>query len=197
MQHPPEVTLATPDDRIRVLSTVALAFASDPLVRWMLPESDMYMANVLGVFDGFAGHSIEGGTCLVTTSFEGAAMWIAPGVEGDDEAAGERLAKIFSPEFLPKMGAVLAAMASYHPTDDNCWYLPLIGVDPGHQNKGVGSALMKYMTEKLDREGGMAYLESTNQKNISLYLRHGFEVMGEIQIEDSPVVTPMVRQKRN
>ena len=84
-----------------------------------------------------------------------------------------------------------------YPHDDNCWYLPLIGVDPGHQNKGVGAALMKHMTEKLDREGGMAYLESSNQKNISLYLRHGFEIMGEIQIEDSPIVTPMVRQERN
>jgi sRNA-binding regulator protein Hfq len=43
----------------------------------------------------------------------------------------------------------------------------------------------------------MGYLESSNQKNISLYLRHGFEVMGEIQMGDSPIVTPMVRQKRN
>jgi ribosomal protein S18 acetylase RimI-like enzyme len=92
---------------------------------------------------------------------------------------------------------MLAAMDSYHPHDDNCWYLPLIGVDPGHQNKGVGAALMKHMTAKLDREGAMGYLESSNQKNISLYLRHGFEVMGEIQMGDSPIVTPMVRQKRN
>jgi ribosomal protein S18 acetylase RimI-like enzyme len=61
----------------------------------------------------------------------------------------------------------------------------------------VGAALMKHMTAKLDREGAMGYLESSNQKNISLYLRHGFEVMGEIQMGDSPIVTPMVRQKRN
>ena len=45
---------------------------------------------------------------------------------------------------------------------------------------------MKHMTEKLDNEGAMAYLESSNQKNISMYLRHGFEVIGEIQSYDSP-----------
>lgn len=193
----PDVNLATIDDRHRVLSTLALAFSSDPLMRWMLPESDRFIANVMGLFDTFAGHSIDGDTCLVTPAFEGAAMWVAPGIEIDEEAVGEFFAKTFSPEFLPRVSQMLEAMDSYHPHDDNCWYLPLIGVDPGHQNKGVGAALMKNMTEKLDREGGMAYLESSNQKNISLYLRHGFEVMGEIQIEDSPIVTPMVRQKRN
>jgi hypothetical protein len=36
-------------------------------------------------------------------------------------------------------------------------------------------------------------LESSNPKNISLYLRHGFEVIGEIQVGSSPVVTPMIR----
>ena len=52
------------------------------------------------------------------------------------------------------------------------------------------------MTAKLDKEGAMAYLESSNKQNISLYLRHGFEVVGEIQIYDSPIVTPMVRKCR-
>jgi ribosomal protein S18 acetylase RimI-like enzyme len=39
------------------------------------------------------------------------------------------------------------------------------------------------MTEALkavDRNGLIAYLESSNPKNISLYQRHGFEVTSEI-----------------
>ena len=67
----PDVNLATIDDRHRVLSTLALAFSSDPLMRWMLPESDRFIANVMGLFDVFAGHSIDGETCLVTPGFEG------------------------------------------------------------------------------------------------------------------------------
>jgi len=194
--YPPEVSRAKPDDRLRALSTLALAFSSDPLLRWMFPSSDSYLANIIETFDVFAGNSIDGETCLITSSFEGAAMWLAPGVETDEDAIGDTFARIFSPKFLPKVNEILATMESYHPHDDNCWYLPLIGVDPGHQNKGVGAALMKHMTEKLDDEGAMAYLESSNQKNISLYLRHGFEVIGEIQVYDSPIVTPMVRKCR-
>jgi ribosomal protein S18 acetylase RimI-like enzyme len=194
--YPPEVSRAKPDDRLRALSTLALAFSSDPLLRWMFPSSDSYLANIIETFDVFAGNSIDGETCLITSSFEGAAMWLAPGVETDEDAISDTFARIFSPEFLPKVNEILATMESYHPHDDNCWYLPLIGVDPGHQNKGVGAALMKHMTEKLDNESAIAYLESSNQKNISLYLRHGFEVIGEIQIYDSPIVTPMIRKCR-
>ena len=194
--YSPEVSRAKLDDRLRALSTLALAFSSDSLLRWMLPSSDSYLANIIKIFDVFAGNSIDGETCLITSSFEGAAMWLAPGVEADEDAVSDTFARIFSPEFLPRVDEIFAAMESYHPHDDNCWYLPLIGVDPGHQNKGVGAALMKHMTEKLDNESAMAYLESSNQKNISLYLRHGFEVIGEIQIYDSPIVTPMIRKCR-
>ena len=196
MMYAPEVNRAKSDDRLRALSTLALAFSSDPLLRWMFPSSDSYFANIIETFDVFAGHSIDGDTCLITSAFEGAAMWLAPGAEADEDTIGETFAKIFSPEFLPKVSEILETMDSYHPDDDNCWYLPLIGVDPGHQSKGVGAALMKHMTGKLDDEGAMAYLESSNKKNISLYLRHGFEVIGEIQIYDSPIVTPMMRKCR-
>jgi hypothetical protein len=43
---------------------------------------------------------------------------------------------------------------------------------------------------------GTAYLESSNRRNISLYMRHGFEVMGEIQVGAAPPVTPMLRSPR-
>nr|WP_257785612.1 GNAT family N-acetyltransferase [Pedobacter steynii] len=71
-------------------------------------------------------------------------------------------------------------MDKFHPTEPH-WYLPMIGVDPAHQGAGVGSALM---------------IESSNPKNISLYKRHGFEVIGTIQSGNSPVLRPMLRKAR-
>jgi GNAT superfamily N-acetyltransferase len=47
------------------------------------------------------------------------------------------------------------------------WYLPLIGVDPAHQGKGHGDALMAYALQQCDRDHLPAYLESTNPRNIS------------------------------
>jgi ribosomal protein S18 acetylase RimI-like enzyme len=72
----------------------------------------------------------------------------------------------------------------------------MIGVDPAHQGKGHGDALMRHALEQCDRDGLPAYLESTNPRNLSLYRRHGFEALGTIQASSSPSVVPMLRPRR-
>jgi len=42
----------------------------------------------------------------------------------------------------------------------------------------------------------LAYLESTNPANLSLYQRHGFEFIGNIQAGTSPPLFPMIREPR-
>jgi hypothetical protein len=42
----------------------------------------------------------------------------------------------------------------------------------------------------------LAYLESSNPKNIPLYERYGFELLGTIQVGTSPPVFPMLRKPR-
>lgn len=90
---------------------------------------------------------------------------------------------------------IRTAGTQHHP-DEPVWYLPLIAVDPTHQGKGIGSALVKAALKRIDEEGLPAYLESSNPRNISLYERHGFAVTGETQVGSSPVVTPMYRAAR-
>jgi ribosomal protein S18 acetylase RimI-like enzyme len=87
-------------------------------------------------------------------------------------------------------------MGSFHPEEPH-WYLPLIGVDPSHQARGYGSMLMKHALERCDREEKLAYLESSNPRNLSLYIRHGFELIGTIQVADAPPVFPMRRKPRS
>jgi GNAT superfamily N-acetyltransferase len=111
----------------------------------------------------------------------------------------ERLAAL-TEEHGPKdrqheMTQIFEQMERYHPSDP-CWYLPLIGVDPAHQGRGCGSALLQYALARCDRDGIPAYLESSNPRNISLYLRHGFEIMGHIQAGSSPTMVPMLRRPR-
>jgi GNAT superfamily N-acetyltransferase len=86
-------------------------------------------------------------------------------------------------------------MDEWHPKEPH-WYLPILAVEPLAQGKGLGSALMRHALEVADDAGVPAYLESSNPRNIPLYLRHGFEVLGEIQIGAGPRVTPMFRHPR-
>jgi GNAT superfamily N-acetyltransferase len=90
---------------------------------------------------------------------------------------------------------VLEQMDAYHPAEPH-WYLPMIGVDPARQGKGYGSALLKHALARCDRDDKLAYLESSNPKNIPLYKRHGFELLGTIRVGSSPPLFPMVRKPR-
>lgn len=72
----------------------------------------------------------------------------------------------------------------------------MIGVEPYAQGRGLGGALMRHAVARCDEEELPAYLESTNPRNISLYVRFGFEILGEIREGACPVVTPMLRKPR-
>ena len=89
--------------------------------------------------------------------------------------------------------AALGKMGKFH-LDAPHWYLLAIGVDPNHQNEGLGSLLMKHALPKVDAEGALAFLESSNPRNVPFYLRHGFEVMQVVQVGTSPTFTLMVRE---
>ncbi len=53
---------------------------------------------------------------------------------------------------------------------------------------------MQHALARCDQEGALAYLESSNPENISLYARHGFEILGMIQVGTMPPIIPMLRK---
>ena len=187
----PKITVVTEQERSRVFASLLLSFSTDPLSRWLWPEAGDYV-NCTPAFDAFCGGAIRHGSAYRAENCEGAALWFPPGFGPDEEAFTRILEKTLRPEVQEDMFHVFEAMGEYHPTEP-CWYLPTIGVDPACQGRGIGAALMKHSLLRPDEEGIPTYLESSNPRNISLYQRHGFEIMGEIKFGSSPTVTPMVR----
>jgi len=72
----------------------------------------------------------------------------------------------------------------------------VLGTDPQHQGKGIGSALLAPVLAKCDAEGIPAYLESSKERNIPFYRRHGFEVTTELNLKNGPSLWPMWRDPR-
>ena len=58
--------------------------------------------------------------------------------------------------------AVFGEIASYRPEGD-CWYLPLIGVDPAHRGR-VRLYDVEARLSIIDEKGLPAFLESSNQQ---------------------------------
>ena len=48
----------------------------------------------------------------------------------------------------------------------------------------------------MDADGMPVYLESSNERNLAWYGRHGFEVTGEVVILGGPRIWPMWREPR-
>ena len=143
----------------------------------------------------FGGGAFAHNSAHCTEDHSGAALWLPPTVHPDEEALGQIVQRTVSAAIRGDLFTVLEQMAKYHP-DEPHWYLPLIGVDPAHQGKGYGAALMAYALQQCDRDRSLAYLESTNPRNITLYQRHGFKALGQIQVGRSPVLVPMLRHPR-
>lgn len=96
---------------------------------------------------------------------------------------------------LEDIFSLFEQMDKFHP-DEPCWHLAFIAVDPAQQGNGLGSALLEHTLASCDKDHKLAYLESTNPANLPLYLRYGFEVIGDIQAGASPPMFPMIREPR-
>jgi ribosomal protein S18 acetylase RimI-like enzyme len=68
---------------------------------------------------------------------------------------------------------------SLHPKSPKHWYLGYLGARRANQGQGLGSQLLREVLTKADADGVPAYLESSNERNVPLYERHGFKVVDE------------------
>lgn len=57
------------------------------------------------------------------------------------------------------------------------YYLWGLVADPKAQQKGVGTALLKVLTDKADAENMPIYLETHEQRNVAYYERFGFKLI--------------------
>jgi ribosomal protein S18 acetylase RimI-like enzyme len=187
-----DVRAATMAERDAVFAILTLAFSGDPASRWTWPDPKTYLEAFPHFAIAFGGAAFEKGSALRVGS-AGAALWLPPGTDSDEAALNDLMMRTADAATAVDGPQLMQQMASHHPKEPH-WYLPLLGVDPAHQNEGIGGALLRHVTDQCDRDGVLAYLESSNPRNIPLYERHGFEILGRAQSGQSPVITPMLRK---
>ena len=189
------VKTARESDEAAIIDALRLAFSADPATRWVWPEPQKYLSHFSSFVKAFGGKAFAYKSAHYIGNYSGVALWLPPNVHPDVEqliallqSTGSEDAKRYGPQIFEKMD-------SYHPKEPH-WYLPLLGVDPLYHGKGFGSALLQHALAKCDQDNVYAYLESSNPRNIPLYERHGFELLGTIQFDTSPSIFPMLRKAR-
>lgn len=191
-----KVTLGRAEHKPRLLQTIVLGFAADPIARWATPDPGVYLDGRDEFFDAFGGAAFDHGSAFVADDGAAVALWLPPGVDPDGERMFALVAAQTPEERMEEMGEFFAQQEEFHPNEPH-WYLPVIAADPPRQGRGLGAALMEAALARVDRDGLPAYLESSNPRNIPFYERFGFEAVGEIRTATSPVMTPMLRPARS
>ena len=191
----PIIRAATTSDEAPAIAVVVLAFSADPAARWTWPDPQQYLMHFPAFVKALGGKAFAHGGAYCIDGYAGAALWMPPEVRPDEDAVAALLQRTGSAAAQKDLAAVFERMERYHPQEPH-WYLPFIGIDPSQQGKGYGAALMEHALIPCDRDRTLAYLESSNPKNIPLYERHGFELLGTIQVGTSPPIFPMLRKPR-
>lgn len=191
MQGANEVFDANTTQHQALADILADAFANDPVMNWIIPEPGLYPDFFsLLVRDTFAPQ----GLMHLDGQDRGAALWLPPGASFTVRPSlavvslfGRLLLRRGLGPLLriPQQGKVFER---HHPSEPH-YHLVFIGARQAAQGQGVGSALIKQGTRICDQQHMPAYLESSNEANVPLYQRHGFEVIAE---EDLPSGGPRV-----
>jgi ribosomal protein S18 acetylase RimI-like enzyme len=186
---------ATLADAPRLAQALASAFQDDPVIAWIFHDEQRRRA-VLPAFMEFRLRELAFPHDEVWMTVDGAAaaVWLPP--------PGRWQLPLFQrlrllPALVRFLGLRTASvlgglerMEARHPHDRSHWYLFILGTEPAAQGQGMGSALLAQVLARVDADGLPTYLESSSERNLALYGRHGFEVTSEVAIPGGPRIWP-------
>ena len=173
---------ATQDDLRRVCVTAMRAFHDDPVMRWLIPDDESYLAPGGEIFRGAMVQWIDLGEVWCTDDAAAVAVWIPPG--RPESALQADPAPAPPPPDRAERFAVLGPLMAEHTPEEPHWYLQLLATHPDWQRQGLGADLMAVMFERADGEGLPCYLETETIENVAYYRRYGFEVRSEWDLPD-------------
>ena len=182
--------VATSVDVPALSNLLAEAFFDDPVFRWCFSDSSRRREILPRWFELVVSANLGHGEIYTNDGVIAGAVWLPPNTD-DDEQLTTALGEV-SGEFVGNLFEAFELMAEQHPYEPH-HYLFLLATSPEWQGCGAGSAVLRPVLDMCDRDAMPAYLEASSERNKALYLRLGFEVVGEIKLPKGPSMWPMWR----
>jgi GNAT superfamily N-acetyltransferase len=200
MSERPAVRRATTQEIPTLARMLARAFLDDPVASWAWRPDDLRLG-ALERFQAIRLRQLIGGEEVWTTDeLTCAALWAPPGRWHMTLRETAMLVPCFvRPRLFVRMPLVALGwekLERTHPRKPPHFYLAVLGTEPEAQGQGLGSAVLGGVLEQCDRDGVGAFLESSKERNIDFYARHGFRVREEIRLLHGPPMWSMWRDPR-
>jgi GNAT superfamily N-acetyltransferase len=182
-------------------AALADAFAEDPVFAWLIPPELPGRDDRLRTFftSMSRGYLRQGKPCYLSGDASAAALWAAPGawtmplsqviLEAPPNALALRRRLLRALRTQLQIERLHARQSRPH------WYLGYLGTRRDRQGQGLGTQMLREVLAGLDANGLPAYLESSSERNLSLYARNSFCVVGELQaLGHGPTIWRMWRE---
>jgi GNAT superfamily N-acetyltransferase len=195
------VRAARRDEATLLGEVLADAFADDPVFTWLIPPQVRGRDNRLRTFftSMSRGYLRRGKPCYLAGDASAAALWATPGAwsmplsEIILEAVPSGLA--FRDRLLRALRTQLQVERLHAGQSRPHWYLGYLGTRHDRQGQGLGTQMLREVLAPLDTDGVPAYLESSNERNLPLYERNGFRIVGELRaLGHGPTIWRMWRE---
>jgi ribosomal protein S18 acetylase RimI-like enzyme len=198
---PVAVRVARRDEAAVLGNVLADAFAEDPVFAWLIPPQVRGRESRLRTFftSMSRGYLRRGKPCYLTSDASAAALWSAPGawamplsqviIEAVPNGLAFRSGLVGALRTQLQIERLHAGHSTPH------WYLGYLGTRHGRQGAGLGTQMLRAVLAGADTDGVPAYLESSNERNLPLYERSGFRVVGELRaLGRGPTIWRMWRE---
>jgi ribosomal protein S18 acetylase RimI-like enzyme len=176
------------------------AFLDYPLMIYANAQLERRRRGVATLYGAIVRDTLRHGEVQVSAGLEGACCWLPPGVGLPTFAREVRAGMLGLPlgfgwagfQRLVDFDHVQRRLHERYAPGPH-WFLATIGVDPAHQGRGIGGALMAPVLARADEQRMPCYLETHSTNNVRLYERHGFRVMEHIANPSSVPLWAMLR----
>jgi ribosomal protein S18 acetylase RimI-like enzyme len=194
----PAIRRARADDVPALAAMLARAFLDDPVASWAW-RADGLRERALARFQARRLRQLLVHQEVWTSEdLQCAALWATPGHWHSSLPETAALVPCFMhPRLIGRMPLVALGWEQLergHPRKPPHYYLAVLGTEPAAQGRGLGSAVLRGVLDECDRDGVAAFLESSKERNIAFYARHGFRVTEEIRLLRGPPMWRMWRE---
>jgi GNAT superfamily N-acetyltransferase len=189
-----EIVRISSDDFRRARQALALAFFNYDLMVYTSADPRRRRSGVACLYGAILWDALRYGEVYVTHQRTGVACWLPPARAYSTFWRQARAGMLQLP-FRFGVGAfrrllpydTVAQQLHHRHASMPHWYLAAIGVEPEHQGRGIGGALMQPILARADAERLACYLETHLEQNVRLYQRHGFAVVERADVPGHPL----------
>lgn len=179
-------------DLDRAAAALADAFTDYPWTDWCV-AADSHTDRLAGLQRIYLEHmALPYGAAYIDATGSGVAAFVPPDMPEPDESVVSKIVELHGDRVERLVEA--EKQLSRLPAAPDAWTLATVGVAHAGQGAGLGGALLKAGLAELDRRERACSLDTSTDRNLPLYERHGFVVTGHLTLDGGLHVWRMHRQ---